>query len=79
MSDSLGDGAGQPTDDQVEVAIASLLAALDEEELSDVTGRGPIAEGALTVERTEDIEAAEAAEAALSADLDDVEEEAATE
>jgi uncharacterized protein YqhQ len=37
----------EPTDDQVEVAIASLLAALDDEERADVEGRGPIAPGAL--------------------------------
>jgi len=43
----------EPTDDQVEVAIASLLAALDTEELADVTSRGEIAPGALAAERTE--------------------------
>lgn len=39
----------EPTDDQVEVAIASLLAALDAEERTDVERRGPIAPGALDV------------------------------
>jgi uncharacterized protein YqhQ len=39
----------EPTDDQVEVAIASLLAALDEDERRDVESRGPIAPGALDV------------------------------
>jgi len=42
----------EPTDDQVEVAIASLVAALDEEELADVTARGPIDAGALAAERS---------------------------
>lgn len=37
----------EPTDDQVEVAIASLLAALDGEERADVERRGAIAPGAL--------------------------------
>lgn len=37
----------EPTDDQVEVAIASLLAAFDEDERADVERRGPIAPGAL--------------------------------
>ncbi|MEE9298794.1 MAG: DUF1385 domain-containing protein [Acidimicrobiia bacterium] len=37
----------EPTDDQVEVAVASLLAALDEEERSMVERRGPVAPGAL--------------------------------
>ena len=46
----------EPTDDQVEVAIASLLAALDESERSDVEDRGAIAAGALAVELTEDVE-----------------------
>jgi len=40
----------EPTDDQVEVAVASLLAALDEEERDDVAGRGPVAPGALDFE-----------------------------
>ncbi|MBT8212518.1 MAG: DUF1385 domain-containing protein [Acidimicrobiia bacterium] len=40
----------QPTDDQIEVAIASLLAALDDEERSSVESRGAIAPGALAVE-----------------------------
>ena len=46
----------EPTDDQVEVAIASLLAALDEEEMAAVQARGPINEGALAAERSEDLE-----------------------
>ena len=46
----------EPTDDQVEVAIASLLAALDEGERSDVEDRGTIAAGALAVEYSEDVE-----------------------
>jgi uncharacterized protein YqhQ len=37
----------EPTDDQVEVAIASLLAALDEDERAAVEARGPVAPGAL--------------------------------
>jgi uncharacterized protein YqhQ len=40
----------EPDDSQVEVAIASLLAALNEEERSEVEGRGPVAPGALQVE-----------------------------
>jgi len=43
----------EPTDDQVEVAIASLLSALDDEELADVHGRGPVNEAALAAERTD--------------------------
>ncbi len=42
----------EPSDDMVEVAIASLLAALDEEELADVSSRGPINAAALAAERT---------------------------
>jgi len=41
----------QPDDEQVEVAIASLLAALTDEERSTVIDRGPIAPGALQVEQ----------------------------
>ena len=37
----------EPTDDQVEVAVASLLAALDTADRTDVEQRGPIAPGAL--------------------------------
>ena len=37
----------EPTDDQVEVAVASLLTALDDEERSEVEQRGPVAPGAL--------------------------------
>jgi uncharacterized protein YqhQ len=37
----------EPTDDQVEVAIASLLAALDEDERTAVEARGAVAPGAL--------------------------------
>ncbi len=40
----------EPTDDQVEVAIASLLAALDTEEVDDVKSRGAVAAGALLAE-----------------------------
>jgi uncharacterized protein YqhQ len=40
----------EPTNDQVEVAIASLLAALNTEEVDDVKTRGPIAAGALLAE-----------------------------
>ena len=40
----------EPTDDMVEVAIASLLAALDDEQVSEVEARGPIAAGALAAE-----------------------------
>jgi uncharacterized protein YqhQ len=40
----------EPDDDQVEVAIASLLAALDPEERVEVEGRGPVAPGALAAE-----------------------------
>jgi uncharacterized protein YqhQ len=39
----------EPSDDQVEVAIASLLAALDSDEVEDVHERGPVAPGALVV------------------------------
>jgi len=42
----------EPTDDQVEVAIASLLNALDDSELADVHGRGPVNEAALAAELT---------------------------
>ena len=41
----------EPEDEQVEVAIASLLAALNDEERAEVTERGPIAPGALQVEQ----------------------------
>ena len=41
----------EPTDDMVEVAVASLLAALSEEELAVVEERGPIVAAALTAER----------------------------
>ena len=40
---------GQPDEAQVEVAIASLLAALDEEKVAAVHARGPVASGALDV------------------------------
>lgn len=40
----------EPTDDQVEVAIASLLAALDTKEVEDVKSRGAVAAGALLAE-----------------------------
>jgi len=42
----------QPEDDQVEVAVTSLLAALDPAERSGVEGRGPIVAGALEAEYT---------------------------
>lgn len=41
----------EPTDDMVEVAVASLLAALSEEEVATVTERGPIVAAALAAER----------------------------
>lgn len=40
----------EPSDDQVEVAIASLIAALDDEAVAEVKQRGPLPEGALAVE-----------------------------
>jgi uncharacterized protein YqhQ len=40
----------EPSDDQVEVAVASLLAALDETERTAVVARGPIVPGALDAE-----------------------------
>ncbi len=40
----------QPDGEQIEVAVASLLAALTDDERADVTDRGPVAEGALDVE-----------------------------
>jgi len=42
----------QPEDDQVEVAVTSLLAALDPAERAGVEGRGPIVAGALEAEYT---------------------------
>ena len=42
----------QPEDDQVEVAVTSLLAALDPAERAGVEGRGPIVAGALNAEYT---------------------------
>ena len=42
----------EPDDDQVEVAVASLLAALDEDERREVEERGPIASAALEAEFT---------------------------
>ncbi len=41
----------EPSDDMVEVAVASLLAALSEEETEAVAARGPIVPAALTAER----------------------------
>lgn len=41
----------EPSDDMVEVAVASLLAALSEEENAAVAARGPIVAGALVAER----------------------------
>ena len=43
---------GEPDDDQVEVAVASLLAALDDDERLEVESRGPVAPGALGAELT---------------------------
>jgi uncharacterized protein YqhQ len=40
----------QPTPDQIEVAVASLLAALTPDERTEVDQRGPVAAGALLVE-----------------------------
>lgn len=42
----------QPDDDQIEVAIASLLVALDEETAAEVVARGPIPESALEARRS---------------------------
>ena len=41
----------EPSDDMVEVAVASLLAALSEDEVADVQQRGPIVAAALAAER----------------------------
>ncbi len=43
----------EPSDDMVEVAVASLIAALSEEEAEAVAARGPIVPAALTAEREE--------------------------
>jgi uncharacterized protein YqhQ len=43
----------EPSDDMVEVAVASLLAALSDEEVRDVEERGPIVAAALAAEREE--------------------------
>jgi uncharacterized protein YqhQ len=40
----------EPSDDQVEVAITSLLAALDDEAVAEVKARGPVAAAALSAE-----------------------------
>lgn len=40
----------EPSDDQVEVAIASLLAALDQEAVTEVKARGDVAPAALSAE-----------------------------
>jgi uncharacterized protein YqhQ len=40
----------EPSDDQVEVAVASLLAALDEDAVHEVKQRGPVVAAALTAE-----------------------------
>ncbi len=40
----------EPSDDQVEVAVASLLTALEPDAVAEVHGRGPVAAGALAVE-----------------------------
>lgn len=42
----------EPTADQVEVAVASLLAALTPDETESVMGRGPVVPGALVVENS---------------------------
>ena len=42
---------GPPDDDQIEVAIASLVTALDEETLSEVLGRGGVPQSALEARR----------------------------
>jgi uncharacterized protein YqhQ len=42
----------QPEDDQIEVAVTSLLASLDPAERSGVEGRGPVVAGALEAEYT---------------------------
>jgi len=47
----------EPDDNQVEVAVASLLAALDEESVTEVHARGQVAAGALAVEYDEADEA----------------------
>ena len=41
----------EPADDMIEVAVASLLAALSDEEHAEVVARGPIVAAALTAER----------------------------
>jgi uncharacterized protein YqhQ len=46
----------EPTDDMVEVAVASLLAALTDAEAADVAERGPIVAAALAAEREEPID-----------------------
>ena len=43
----------EPSDDMVEVAVASLLAALSAEEVAQVEQRGPIVAAALAAEREE--------------------------
>jgi len=43
----------EPSDDMVEVAVASLLAALSEDEVAAVEDRGPVVAAALTAERAE--------------------------
>jgi uncharacterized protein YqhQ len=42
--------AKEPDDDQVEVAVASLLAALDDEAVNEVKQRGPVVAAALAAE-----------------------------
>ena len=44
----------EPSDDMVEVAVASLLAALTDDEVAAVEERGPIVAAALAAEREED-------------------------
>jgi uncharacterized protein YqhQ len=44
----------EPDDHQVEVAVASLLAALDPEAVAEIHSRGAVAAGALGVQYEED-------------------------
>lgn len=45
----------EPSDDQVEVAVASLLAALDDDAVVEVKDRGPVVAGALSAEYDVDV------------------------
>jgi uncharacterized protein YqhQ len=51
----------EPSDDMVEVAVASLLTALSEDEFADVEARGPIVAAALAAEREDSAEVEEPA------------------